>query len=350
LQPSSHPPEDIGRSASLATAPGEADRPLSKGAPDPANHGAARRPSRLAELAVPAMVGVLARLPLWLVRSLGALAGVLVFLGSARYRAKLAANLAQAGLDSVGMRWRVAAQAGQTLSEMPYIWSRTSDRLAARVRTEGFELIHQAQNRAEGILFLTPHLGAFDLAARYFAASAPITVMFRPPRLQALEPVLQASRNMGSMHAVPAGLTGVRAMIRALRAGEAVGLLPDQVPTSGQGVWADFFGRPAFTMTLPARLAGVARVTVLLAAAERVRGGWRLRIEPLEHPPEPAVLNAAMEALIRRCPEQYLWGYSRYRAPPATRSEVSEGARPSVRPGSSDAPGGPEAPPQARRL
>jgi KDO2-lipid IV(A) lauroyltransferase len=295
------------------------------------------------------MVRVLARLPLRLVRSLGALAGVLVFLGSARYRGKLAANLAQAGLDSVGMRWRVAAQAGQTLAEMPYIWARSSDRLAARVRIEGFELIHQAQARGEGILFLTPHLGAFDFAARYFADLAPITVMFRPPRMKALERVLQASRNTGQMRAVPASLTGVRAMIRALRAGEAVGLLPDQVPTAGQGNWADFFGRPAFTMTLPARLAGAARVRVLLAAAERTGGGWRLRIEALEQPPEPAALNAAMEALIRRRPEQYLWGYSRYRAPPATRSDVSGGAIPSARPGSSDASVGPEALPRDRR-
>jgi KDO2-lipid IV(A) lauroyltransferase len=76
-------------------------------------------------------------------------------------------------------------------------------------------------------------------------------------------------------------------------------------------------------MTLPERLAGAAPVQVLLAAAERVGGGWRLRIEVLEAPPEPATLNAAMEALIRRCPDQYLWGYSRYRAPPATSSAAS---------------------------
>jgi len=262
-------------------------------------------------------------LPLRLARALGAAVGIAAFLGSARYRRKLVANLGQAGLDGQGRRWRAAAQAGQTLAELPYIWTRPAAKLAARVRTEGFELIGQAQRRGLGILFLTPHLGAFDLAARYFAADAPITVMFRAPRMRLLEPVLRASRNIGQMRAVPASLAGVRSMIRALRAGEAVGLLPDQVPTAGQGVWADFFGRAAFTMTLPERLAGAAPVQVLLAAAERVGGGWRLRIEVLEAPPEPATLNAAMEALIRRCPDQYLWGYSRYRAPPATSSAAS---------------------------
>lgn len=290
----------------------------------PDDPGPRNSPARAAVSAalISLAISALGRLPLSFARSLGGLIGVLVFLVSSRYRRKLVANLAQAGLDSVSLRLRAAAQAGQTLAEMPYIWARSPDRLAARVRTEGFELIHQAQSRGEGILFLTPHLGAFDLAARYFAASAPITVMFRPPRLQALEPVLQASRNTGLMKAVPASLSGVRAMIRALRAGEAVGLLPDQVPSVGQGGWADFFGRPAFTMTLPARLAGAGRVRVLLAAAERVHGGWRLRIDALEHAPEPAAINAAMEVLIRRCPEQYLWGYSRYRAPPAARPEA----------------------------
>jgi len=283
------------------------------------------RADSLQATALTALVTAWGRLPLRLARALGALVGIVAFLGSARYRRKLVVHLGQAGLDTRGRRWRAAAQAGQTLAEMPYIWTRPAEKLAARVRTEGFELIGQAQDRRLGLLFLTPHLGAFDLAARYFAASAPITVMFRAPRMGLLEPVLRASRNTGQMRAVPASLAGVRGMIRALRAGEAVGLLPDQVPTAGQGVWADFFGRAAFTMTLPARLAGAAPVQVLLAAAERVGGGWRLRIEVLEAAPEPAVLNAAMEALIRRCPDQYLWGYSRYRAPPAPSDAVENG-------------------------
>lgn len=254
-------------------------------------------------------------LPLGLARLVGSIAGLAAYAASGRYRRKIVNNLAQAGLTGRLLRWHVAAQSGQTLAEMPFIWRLTPAQLTARVTPRGYELIGEAQARGEGILFLTPHLGAFDLAARYYAAEYPITVMFRPPRRTALGPLLASARNHAAMKAVPASLAGVRAMIRALRAGEAVGLLPDQVPSGGEGQWAAFFGRPAYTMTLPGRLAQSARVRVLLARAERVRGGWRLTVQALEGPADPPSINAAMERLIRTCPEQYLWGYSRYRAP-----------------------------------
>jgi len=264
-----------------------------------------------------------ARLPLAVARLAGSIAGLAAYAGSSRYRRKVDSNLVQAGLAGRGLRWRVAAQSGQTLAELPCIWRLTPGQLAERVATRGYELIAKAHAEGRGILFLTPHLGAFDLAARYYAASHPITVMYRPPRRAILGPLIERARNSAAMRAVPASLAGVRAMIRALRAGEAVGLLPDQVPTGGEGQWAEFFGRPAYTMTLPGRLAAGARVQVLLARAERVRGGWRLTIEPLEGGADPQALNAAMERLIRACPEQYLWGYSRYRAPPGAPPAVA---------------------------
>ncbi len=112
-------------------------------------------------------------------------------------------------------------------------------------------------------------------------------------------------------------------MIRALRAGGTVGLLPDQVPPEGLGVWAPFFGRPAYTMTLAARLALQTGAQVCLAWGERLpRGaGYRVRVSGLGEPlPEDAAeaaaaINRAMERLILQCPEQYLWGYARYKAP-----------------------------------
>ena len=263
-------------------------------------------------------------LPLRLARLAGSIAGVSAYALSPRYRHKVDGNLAQAGLAGRALRWRVAAQSGQTLAELPCIWRLTPAQLSRRVATRGYELIDRTRAEGAGILFLTPHLGAFDLAARYYAAAHPITVMFRPPRRPILDLLIGRARNSAGMRAVPASLAGVRAMIRALRAGQAVGLLPDQVPTGGEGQWTDFFGRPAYTMTLPGRLAASARVRVLLARAERVRAGWRLSIEPLEGGADPQTLNAAMERLIRACPEQYLWGYSRYRAPPGAGSALAK--------------------------
>ena len=119
-------------------------------------------------------------------------------------------------------------------------------------------------------------------------------------------------------------------MMRALRRGEAVGLLPDQVPPQGMGVWADFFGAPAYTMTLAARLAQQSGAPIVLAWCERLPDGrgFHLRLsrlaEPLPAQGEDAqalqlaqaeVINRAMEQLIQQCPQQYLWGYNRYKRP-----------------------------------
>jgi KDO2-lipid IV(A) lauroyltransferase len=112
-------------------------------------------------------------------------------------------------------------------------------------------------------------------------------------------------------------LAGVRALLRALRRGEVVGLLPDQVPDAGEGEWAPFFGRPAYTMTLPGRLAQSSGAGVCLLVAERLSQGrgWRVHVDAFADSATPSALNAAMERLVRRFPEQYLWGYNRYKQP-----------------------------------
>jgi KDO2-lipid IV(A) lauroyltransferase len=120
---------------------------------------------------------------------------------------------------------------------------------------------------------------------------------------------------------VPADVSGVRAVFRALKDGQAVGLLPDQVPGEGEGDWAEFFGKPAYTMTLAAKLAGRDGVRAYLVFGRRLaRGrGYALSARRLP-PPLPDErptrrLNRALEELVRECPGQYLWGYNRYKAP-----------------------------------
>jgi Kdo2-lipid IVA lauroyltransferase/acyltransferase len=148
-------------------------------------------------------------------------------------------------------------------------------------------------------------------------------VLYRPARKAWLQQLVATSRDRPNITAVPTTLAGVRQMLRALRAGEAVGLLPDQVPPRGLGVWAPFFGREAYTMTLSARLVQQTGAAVLLAWGERLpRGqGFRVRLQRLhdELASDPvraaAQLNAAMERLVRAGPTQYLWGYARYKQP-----------------------------------
>jgi KDO2-lipid IV(A) lauroyltransferase len=146
----------------------------------------------------------------------------------------------------------------------------------------------------------------------------PLSVLYRPPKLRWLEPLMIAGRSRWQATVAPANLKGVRMLYRALARGEAVGLLPDQAPGAGEGVWADFFGRPAYTMTLVRRLQQRSGAAMIMAFAERLPGGagYRLHLEalPAERFDE-AALNRAVEAQVRRRPEQYLWSYNRYKIP-----------------------------------
>lgn len=280
------------------------------------------------------VLGWLARRSLRSLHALGALLGWLVWLLSPSYRRRLHANAAQAGLTP-GQRRRSVAEAGKMGTEGLRLWLRPpDDPIADPIEWHGAHLIDDALRAGRGLLLLTPHLGSFELSAQAYAERwgrlKPITVLYRPARHPALRALQERARARPALATAPADLGGVRQMLRALRRGEAVGLLPDQVPPHGQGTWAPFFGRPAYSMTLAARLALQSGAPVLLARCERLPAGrgYRLSLSPLAEPipaaaadddalqrAQAAVINRAMEQQIRQCPEQYLWGYNRYKLP-----------------------------------
>jgi Kdo2-lipid IVA lauroyltransferase/acyltransferase len=268
---------------------------------------------------VKALFQLLSKWPLALLHLLGALLGWLTWLLSPTYRRRFAENARQAGYRFAEVRPAVA-EAGKLVAETPRLWfGRTP-----AIQWENDELISELRAQGRGIVFLTPHLGCFEVTAQAYAARfGPITVLYRPARKAWLQDLVATSRDRPRMTAVPTTLAGVRQMLRALRAGEAVGLLPDQVPPRGLGVWAPFFGRDAYTMTLPARLVQQTGAAVLLAWGERLPrgGGYRVRLQRLDgelarDPAEAAAqVNAAMERLVRAGTTQYLWGYARYKQP-----------------------------------
>jgi Kdo2-lipid IVA lauroyltransferase/acyltransferase len=260
------------------------------------------------------------RLPLPVLHNIGALAGWLTWLVSPTYRRHLRENTVQAGLAKAG--FGAIAEAGKTIFELPKIWLRPLPEVAARVvRVTGWQHVEDAWAAGRGILFLTPHLGCFEITAQYLASFRPITVLYRRPKQDWLAPLMESGRGT-NLSLAPADLGGVRRLLKALKHGEAVGLLPDQVPGQGEGIWAPFFGKPAYTMTLAARLAETGAV-VLMIYAERLHygAGYHIRLSPLTAPLEGSVaaraaaLNLELEHLIRQCPEQYLWGYNRYKKP-----------------------------------
>lgn len=257
--------------------------------------------------------------PLPLLHIAGAALGWVAFLGSPTYRRRFLANAAQAGYGFAQVRQAVA-QAGKLLAEVPRLWFGQ----APEVQWDGLEAIEAARAEGRGLVFLTPHLGCFEITAQAYALRfGPITVLYRPARKAWLRELVATARSRANLHAAPTTLAGVRQMLRALRAGEAVGLLPDQVPPRGLGVWAPFFGREAYTMTLPARLVQQTGAALLVAWGERLpRGrGFRVHVQrwdgELAQDPQQAAaqINARMERLVRAGAAQYLWGYARYKQP-----------------------------------
>lgn len=271
------------------------------------------------------LIRFLSLLPLPLLHNLGALLGCLAYVCSPTYRRHLGENADLAGYSGRGAHFAAAVEAGKSVLELPKLWLRPLDETVARVvRVSGWELIEQAwhaEHNRHGILFLTPHLGCFEVTAQYYANRRPITVLYRPPKLAWLRSLVEERRG-ANLKLASADLGGVRTLMKALKRGEAIGMLPDQVPGKGEGVWAPFFGRPAYTMTLAARLAE-SGATVLLAYAERLAfgAGYHLKLRALAAPLQGTLderarqLNQELENLIRECPEQYLWGYNRYKVP-----------------------------------
>ncbi len=269
-----------------------------------------------------ALLQLLAGLPLRMVHGIGAFLGWLTYLASPTYRRHLQENMQQAGIDPA-LRSAAIAEAGKQALELPSIWLHSLDKVVPRVvKISGWEIIEQAQAAGKGIVFLTPHLGCFEITAQYYAVHAPITVLYRPPKRAFLQTLIETGRQRENVHLAPADVSGVRALIKALKRGEAVGLLPDQAPKVGEGVWLDFFGKPAYTMTLAARLSETGAATIF-AWAERLPNGhgYHLHLRaPLTEFSGATVdrakqINFEIESLIRECPAQYLWGYNRYKRP-----------------------------------
>ncbi|MFA7282234.1 MAG: lysophospholipid acyltransferase family protein [Sterolibacterium sp.] len=269
------------------------------------------------------LVRILSLLPLHLLHNLGALLGWIIYFCSPTYRRHMQENLALADVLPVQVRQTAIAEAGKSILELPKIWLRPQAEVVGRVvRVTGWDLVESAWREKDGaILFLTPHLGCFEITAQYYASHRPISVLYRPPKQEFLKPLITVGRG-ANLKLAAADLGGVRTLMKALKRGEAIGMLPDQVPGNGEGIWVPFFGQPAYTMTLAARLAETG-ATVLLAYAERLLygAGYHLKLRSLASPltgtlgERAAQLNRELEGLIRECPGQYLWGYNRYKVP-----------------------------------
>ncbi len=269
---------------------------------------------------------VLARLPLSVLHRLGTLLGWVIYLLSSRYAARLRENLQQAGLgiaesELCKLRHANIREAGKGVMELPWVWRRPLDEVVASIKQcHGWEYVEAARAQGKGVIMLTPHLGCFEVIGLYIAVRFPMTSMYRSPRWKFLDTLMHEGRERGQMKLAPADLGGVRLLLKTLKRGDFIGVLPDQVPGNGEGEWVPFFGRPAYTMTLIGRLTESSGAPVVMCHCERLpKGeGYVLHFAPLSFDAAtsiPGQMNAALEKVIRICPEQYLWSYNRYKVP-----------------------------------
>src|SRR5215216_1282382 len=127
---------------------------------------------------------LIARAPLHLLHALGSVLGWTIYGMSPTYRRHLRDNLAAAGYADSRVRNGAIASAGRMIMELPALWFRPHDEVVALVKSvEGAEAAYAAQRAGKALLFLTPHMGAFEIASLYAARDMPITVLYRRPKV-----------------------------------------------------------------------------------------------------------------------------------------------------------------------
>ena len=254
----------------------------------------------------------------------GALIGRIGYRCARADAARLRDNLFQSGICASESEYRarvqeVVLQSGRSVSEWLKAWYAPPaevDRLC--VGCTGWEHVEVAQRAGRGIIFLLPHLGSFPIAVRFTARRLPLTVLYRVPRERWRRPIVLAGGRNAGVSMAPTELKGVEQLLRALKRGEAIALPADQAPNSKGGVWAEFFGRPAYTTTLVKKLQRATGAALIAGFAERLDRARGYRIEYQHVPTEnfdEAALNRLIEELVRRCPNQYIWSYNRYKTP-----------------------------------
>ena len=268
-------------------------------------------------------LNAIAALPLTVAQLFGASMGLLAYVGSKQYRTLFRPQY-EAVVRSRNLPfqlWAAVRASGMLFSDSLWIW-RNPQKALTLVEVQNWDVVETAINEGHGLVMLTPHLGGFEIIPRVLAQHFPATILYRPSRQAWLNEVVEEGRAYPNMHFVPTNLHGVRQMTRALTRGEAIGILPDQVPSGGEGVWVPFFGRPAYTTPLPARLANRNNTPVVMFTAKRkgLGKGWLMqatRLSPLSGDAtiSAAELNVAIENAVLVAPEQFIWSYNRYKHP-----------------------------------
>jgi KDO2-lipid IV(A) lauroyltransferase len=275
------------------------------------------------------LLRLLALLPLRVLHAFGSGLGRLVLWWHGRTAHNTAVNLRivrpqqSAAMQATQLR-EVMCESGKSASEIVKVWGAGAERSLGLIReVRGEALLDAALAAGKGVIIAAPHLGCWELLNYWLCRKTPMAILYRPPRIAAIEGLLRKVRGALAPEQIRADGAGVRALYKRLAAGGTVGILPDQKPRAGEGEFAPFFGREALTMVLLPRLAARTGATVLFAFAERLPLGAGYRIHLLPSPAGVAsadlgVACAALNRGVQDCVElafaQYQWQYKRYSA------------------------------------
>ena len=269
----------------------------------------------------------LSLLPLPALHALGKVLGQIMFLVTKKAKTRAIDNITQSQLFQIQTMEAVRQSffaTGKAILETPYIWNSDDKKIDSLMReVHGWEAVEDAVKINKGIIFLTPHMGCFEITSLYFALHYPLTVLYRPPKKKWLAPLIQG-RKRHNVTLAEANANGVRKLLKALKKGEAVGILPDQIPAAGEGEWANFFGKPAYTMTLASKLAEKTGATVIMVFGERLEkgSGYKMHLTKVDSINTTPLLNHAIETQIKQNPSQYYWSYNRYKVSRKSRKKL----------------------------
>ncbi len=278
----------------------------------------------------------LALLPLGMARSLGALIGKVSWLMSSRMAQTTCINLAMCFPELEQSKRKLLGKASiintcQTISECGAAWSWPAEKIMEHIfEVEGLELLQRSQAGGKGSVVLAPHLGNWEVFGVYLntCGCGQSSQLYQAPRSKALHELIYSARSRVGAKLVATDTRGVAMLLKALKSGEIVGILPDQVPPESGGDFAPFFGKQVLTMSLVSRLIQKTGASAVIGCAVRVRfgnkAGWKIIFREPDnniyagHITESLVgLNASIENVVNEFPEQYQWEYKRFkRLPP----------------------------------
>jgi Kdo2-lipid IVA lauroyltransferase/acyltransferase len=287
--------------------------------------------NRLLSIVITSTFNLLALIPLKMLSPLARFMGWLLWVSGSESRKVTEENLRICFPEKTEPeRIHIAKQRmwhlSMTVLELGAVWCWTPQKLLEYMDTPQNEaLLDQLVAKGKGVVLLVPHHGNWEALGPYVGSKHPLVCLYQPPKIEAVGNIVLKSRSRFSSELAPTNAKGVKMLLKALKRGEVVSILPDQVPPAGSGDFAPFFGTPALTMTLVYNLLKRTGASVAISYAKRVNG--QKHFQPIFREVSPALyssdtqksieaLNESVESVVSECPEQYQWEYKRFKRQP----------------------------------